>query len=104
VFAELMSSLDELSSAEAEKWLEQYSPNALKEKTRSPLVIFLGYFWRPIPWMIEVAAVLSVIVGHWMDLIKEERRGQIYVLLLLTCNEQHVDLTPFDVDLTPFDL
>ena len=29
---------------------------------------FLGFFWGPIPWMIEAAAVLSAAVGHWVDL------------------------------------
>ncbi|MGB7980786.1 MAG: hypothetical protein WCF36_08345 [Candidatus Nanopelagicales bacterium] len=28
---------------------------------------FLGYFWGPIPWMIEVAVILSAGVGHWPD-------------------------------------
>jgi H+-transporting ATPase len=58
-----------LSGAEVVKRLEQYGSNALEEKTESALLKFLGYFWGPIPWMIEVAAVLSAIVGHWVDLI-----------------------------------
>jgi H+-transporting ATPase len=29
--------------------------------------MFLGYFWGPIPWMIEVAVILSAVVGHWPD-------------------------------------
>jgi H+-transporting ATPase len=28
---------------------------------------FLSYFWGPIPWMIEVAALLSAVVRHWTD-------------------------------------
>ncbi len=56
-----------LSSAEAKARLQQFGPNAPVEKKVSPLVKFLGYFWGPIPWMIEVAAVLSIIVRHWDD-------------------------------------
>ncbi len=56
-----------LSSAEAEKLLQQYGLNALEEKKVSPLVKLIGYFWGPIPWMIEVAAVLSALVRHWSD-------------------------------------
>lgn len=26
------------------------------------------FFWGPIPWMIEIAAILSAILGHWDDL------------------------------------
>jgi H+-transporting ATPase len=28
---------------------------------------YLSYFWGPIPWMIEIAAVLSAVVQHWAD-------------------------------------
>ena len=27
-----------------------------------------AFFWGPIPWMIEIAAVLSAVLGHWGDL------------------------------------
>ena len=69
LYQELACSPEGLDAAEAKKRLEQYGPNALEEKKQSALLKFLGYFWGPIPWMIEVAAVLSAIVGHWVDLI-----------------------------------
>ena len=69
LFQELASSPEGLTGAEAKKRLEQYGPNALEDKKQSALLMFLGYFWGPIPWMIEVAAVLSAVVGHWVDLI-----------------------------------
>ncbi len=56
-----------LSSEEAARRLAQYGPNALQEKQISVLRRLLGYFWGPIPWMIEVAAVLSALVRHWAD-------------------------------------
>jgi len=56
-----------LSSAQAEERLQQYGPNALQEKKTSPLLRLLSYFWGPIPWMIEVAAILSGVVQHWDD-------------------------------------
>jgi len=58
-----------LSASEAQKRLEQYGYNAIAEKKINPLLKFLGYFWGPIPWMIEVAALLSMIVRHWADFI-----------------------------------
>jgi len=69
VQSELNTSLDGLSQEEAERRLEQYGPNSLVEKRENPILKFLSYFWGPIPWMIEVAAVLSAIVQHWADLI-----------------------------------
>lgn len=68
LFTELGSSPQGLTSAEAQKRLAQYGPNALEGKKQSTLLKLLGYFWGPIPWMIEVAAGLSAILGHWGDL------------------------------------
>jgi H+-transporting ATPase len=56
-----------LSRAEAERRLAEHGFNELPEKEVSVLRRLLGYFWGPIPWMIESAAILSVIVGHWED-------------------------------------
>jgi H+-transporting ATPase len=66
---QLCSSPEGLSGAEAEKRLEQYGPNELEERREHTLLKFLRYFWGPIPWMIEVAAVLSLVVHHWADFI-----------------------------------
>ncbi|MDD2902527.1 MAG: plasma-membrane proton-efflux P-type ATPase, partial [Syntrophales bacterium] len=64
----LATSSQGLSSEEARNRLAQFGPNALEEKKEHPLLKFLGYFWGPIPWMIEVAAILSALVEHWGDL------------------------------------
>jgi len=56
-----------LSGAEASGRLQQYGPNSLGEKKESALLKLLGYFWGPIPWMIEVAAILSALDRHWPD-------------------------------------
>jgi H+-transporting ATPase len=57
-----------LTQAEAERRLAQYGENALAEHHVSALERLLRFFWGPIPWMIEVAAVLSAVLGHWGDL------------------------------------
>jgi H+-transporting ATPase len=58
-----------LSAAEAAERLERSGPNALPERQVSALRRLLGYFWGPIPWMIEIAAILSGVVRHWTDLV-----------------------------------
>lgn len=58
-----------LTKAEADKRLAQYGPNEIAEKTVNPVLKFLSYFWGPIPWMIEAAAILSAIVHHWSDFV-----------------------------------
>lgn len=67
LFKKFDSNEDGLSSSEAENRLQQYGFNEIEEKKVSLLRKFLGYFWGPIPWMIEVAAVLSLVVRHWAD-------------------------------------
>ena len=74
----LESSPDGLSQAEAHKRLTQYGPNELEEKKTNPFLKFLTYFWGPIPWMIEMAVILSGVVGHWPDFF--------IILLLLVSN------------------
>ncbi len=69
--AELTRTLDSgpqgLAAAEAERRLAENGPNAVEERRRNPVLDFLGYFWAPIPWLIEIALVLSVILQHWPD-------------------------------------
>lgn len=69
VEAKLASSPKGLTQAEAKRRLVQYGPNEIAEKAENPILKFLSYFWGPIPWMIEAAAVLSAIVRHWTDFI-----------------------------------
>ena len=38
-----------LTAAEATQRLGKYGPNALEEKKKSELAVFLGFFWGPIP-------------------------------------------------------
>ena len=57
-----------LSEAEANRRLAQYGENALAEHRESAFRRLGRFFWGPIPWMIEAAAVLSAVLGHWADL------------------------------------
>jgi len=74
----LGSSPDGLTQAEAATRLTKYGPNEMVEKKTNPLLKFLMYFWGPIPWVIEVAVVLSGVVRHWPDFF--------IILLLLFAN------------------
>ena len=65
-----------LTQAEAERLLEQVGYNELVEEKTSPILKFLSYLWGPIPWMIEIAALLSGFARQW------EYLGIILVLLI----------------------
>ena len=67
LFKQLDSNKNGLSSTEAQQRLQQFGPNEIEEEKVNPLIKFLGYFWGPIPWMIEAAAGLSVAIQHWED-------------------------------------
>ncbi|MGA3068208.1 MAG: plasma-membrane proton-efflux P-type ATPase [Tepidisphaeraceae bacterium] len=74
----LNSSPDGLTGVEAKKRLVQYGPNEIAEKKTNLLLKFLSYFWGPIPWMIEIAVILSGVVRHWPDFV--------IILILLFAN------------------
>jgi H+-transporting ATPase len=67
LYKKLDATKDGLTAAEAAKRLTQYGPNEIAEKAANPFLKFLGYFWGPIPWMIEAAVILSAVVRHWLD-------------------------------------
>ncbi len=67
LFKKLNSSNKGLSTLEAKQRIEKYGRNEIVEKKVSPLFKFLKYFWGPIPWMIELALILSAILKHWPD-------------------------------------
>lgn len=66
-FREAGSTPQGLTAAEATGRLEKFGPNAIEAKEESRWHKLLGYFWGPIPWMIEAAALLSLLRLDWPD-------------------------------------
>ncbi len=56
-----------LTTKKANELLKKYGYNEIPEKKKSVIVKFLSHFWNPIAWMIEIAAILSFILGHMFD-------------------------------------
>ncbi len=73
----LGTSPEGLSYVEATRRITLYGANEIFEKKINPILKFLTYFWGPIPWMIEIAVILSAIARHWPDFY-------IILVLLLT--------------------
>ena len=71
-----VSSQQGLTWAESQQRLAQYGYNELAESKTSALRQLLTHFWGPIPWMIEIAVILSAVVRDWADF------GIILVLLV----------------------
>lgn len=58
-----------LSSAEAAKRLAKYGPYVIVEKEINLARKLLQHFTGPIAYMIEAAAIVSAIIGHWDDFV-----------------------------------
>ncbi len=77
LFKKFSSNKEGLTDSSVKEHTATYGLNEISEKKVNPIIKFLSYFWGPIPWMIEVAAILSAIINHWEDF------WVIFVLLLL---------------------
>jgi len=66
-----------LNADDAAQRLEQYGYNELQEREEPLWHRIFRRFWGPIPWMIEIAALLSAVVEKWEDF------GIIVVMLLV---------------------
>ena len=75
--ARAQGSVNGLSSAEVTDLRQRFGFNDLPEEKKHPLLKFLSYFWGPIPWMIEAAAILSAAIANWEDFA-------VILLLLMT--------------------
>jgi len=58
-----------LSNKEVGNRLQQYGFNEIQEHEETIWHRILRRFWGPIPWMIEIAATLSALVGKWDDFV-----------------------------------
>lgn len=65
----LQTTRDGLTSAEAEKRIQQYGPNRLPERHVNPFLVFLGFMWNPLSWAMEVAAIIAISLVDYVDFI-----------------------------------
>ena len=56
-----------LSKAEAESRLKSVGPNTMPDTAVNPLRSALGKLWAPVPWMLEAAIVLEIVLGHYLE-------------------------------------
>jgi H+-transporting ATPase len=56
-----------LTSEEARRRLEQFGPNSVADTSLHPLRRALTQFWAPVPWMLEAAIVLELVLGNYVE-------------------------------------
>jgi H+-transporting ATPase len=63
----LETSADGLKDLEARRRLQIFGFNEVAEKKKSPVGEFLMRYWGPMPWLLEIAIGLSIVLKHYME-------------------------------------
>jgi H+-transporting ATPase len=61
------SSSSGLTTEEAQRRLKTLGPNAMPDTSVHPLRMVLEKFWAPVPWMLEAAIVLELVLGKYVE-------------------------------------
>jgi len=56
-----------LSSEEARIRLQKDGPNAMPDTSAHPLRDVLGKFWAPVPWLLEAAILLEIVLHKFYE-------------------------------------
>jgi H+-transporting ATPase len=56
-----------LTSDEAGRRLAKFGPNAMPDTSEHPFRVALEKFWAPVPWMLEAAIVLELVLGKYVE-------------------------------------
>jgi H+-transporting ATPase len=63
----LQSSINGLTESEAQQRLQKYGFNEVSEKKQNSILAFLKRYWGPMPWLLELAIILSVVLKHYLE-------------------------------------
>jgi magnesium-transporting ATPase (P-type) len=56
-----------LTSDAAQRQLAKFGPNAMPDTGVNPLAMAIDKFWAPVPWMLEAAIVLELVLGKYVQ-------------------------------------
>jgi H+-transporting ATPase len=76
-FRLLETSADGFADSEGQRRLQVFVFNEVAEKKKSPAIEFLMRYWGPMPWLLELAIVLSGVLKHYLE------AGIIFALLTI---------------------
>ena len=77
-FGLLATSENGISENEVKERISQIGYNEIKEEKKNPLLDFLSRYWGPIPWLLEIAMIISLAVSHYLE--------GIIIFVLITVN------------------
>ena len=58
-----------LTTAQAEQLHARFGPNAVAEQRENPLLTLARKFWAPVPWMLEAAVVMEILLGKGIEAV-----------------------------------
>src|ERR1017187_3755301 len=56
-----------LTSNEPRRRLQKFGPNAVPDTSLHPLRRALTKFWAPVPWMLEAAILVEIVLGKYVE-------------------------------------
>lgn len=56
-----------LTTSEANRRLEKFGANAMPDTSMHPLRMAIEKFWAPVPWMLEAAIMLELVLGKYVE-------------------------------------
>ena len=56
-----------LTSIEARHRLDKFGANAMPDTSMHPLRMAIEKFWAPVPWMLEAAIILELVLGKYVE-------------------------------------
>jgi H+-transporting ATPase len=80
----LQSSTEGLTGFDVQQRLQSFGLNKIAEKSASPLLAIISRYWGIMPWLLELAIVLSIILKHYLE------AGIIFVLLTINAIIGHI--------------
>jgi H+-transporting ATPase len=58
-----------LTTSEARRRLEKFGANAMPDTSMHPLRMAIEKFWAPVPWMLEAAIILELVLGKYVEAV-----------------------------------
>jgi H+-transporting ATPase len=56
-----------LTSDEARRRIDKFGPNVVPDTAMNPLRRAVTKFWAPVPWMLEAAIMLEIVLGKYVE-------------------------------------
>lgn len=78
VLDRLETTKEGLGTKEADLRLRQFGYNEIQETKRNPVLEFLKRYWGPMPWLLEISVVLTLVLRHYTE--------SVIIVTLLTIN------------------